>query len=291
MVSLVDTVDGLGDLAAIEKELTEAVAQSASSTKAGTSLANTPQTGNNTPIKQTLEGDDVPVKLRGKSLEEVAAMYANLESAYGRQANDLGTQRKLTDRLLDLKRESDLTSNSPRRELPSVRTNDLLENPAEVIDNIVSERVRAIQSENAAQLSQMEASLARDKFVAKHNDYQDVANDPEFVSWIQKSSYRMRAASAAYNGDWAAADELVSDYKERKPAPRKEDPATNTEHLEAARAASLESGVAPEGASTKKGKTYKRTDLMRLRVEKPDLYYSDEYQAEILRAYAEKRVV
>lgn len=294
MVSLVDTVDSVGDTASIEKDLKEAVTQNTAAAKASTSLAS-PQQVQQEPQdrKYVLDGDNIPVKLRGKTPEEVAEIYANLERAYGRMANDYGTQRQLTDRLLGLKRESDLASNSQRRELPSIKSTELLENPAEVIDRVVSERIQALKTENAQQLSEMEASLAREKFVQKHSDYETVAADPEFTAWIQKSQYRMRAANAAYNGDWAAADELLSDYKERKntaPTPKREE-SRRDENLEAARAASLESGAPPEGAGAKSGKKYRRADLIRLRLEKPDLYYSDDFQSEIMRAYAEKRVI
>jgi hypothetical protein len=68
--------------------------------------------------------------------------------------------------------------------------------------------------------------------------------------------------------------------------------ATNTStDLEAARKVSLETSSGAGGSDgIKKGKTYSRADLMRLRIEDPDSYYDDAFQAEILRAYNEGRV-
>jgi hypothetical protein len=63
----------------------------------------------------------------------------------------------------------------------------------------------------------------------------------------------------------------------------------NATNLEKARAASLENGGAGGGGKPQ-GKIYKRADLIRLRIEKPSLYYSDEFQSEIMKAYNEKRV-
>lgn len=292
MVSLVDTVESVGSLADLQKSLTEAVTQNAVAGKASGP--------NPTVVQQEVVGlsdfrvpadDKIPAKLRGKTAAEVIEMYQNLESAYGRQANDLGTQRKLTDRLLDLKRESDLSSNSNApRKLPEVRTNELLENPAEVIDRIVAERIQAVQQETQQRTQEIETRLAAERFVAKHPDYNDIAQDPEFAAWLEKSQYRIRAAQQARNGDYAAADDLLSEYKERKHTsqPKKQE---ESSELESARQASLESGASPENAGRKAGKTYRRADLIRLRLENPDEYYRDDFQAEIMRAYREKRVV
>jgi hypothetical protein len=61
--------------------------------------------------------------------------------------------------------------------------------------------------------------------------------------------------------------------------------------LEAARRVGLENGGASNAAaSTKTGKTYRRVDLLRLKQERPDDYYSESFQAEIIAAYNEGRV-
>lgn len=298
MVSLVDTVDSVGSVADIEKQLSEAVASNATAAKASTSLAtqqqqNTQQVTKPAWKETVLDGDEVPEKFRGKTAAEVLESLRNLESAYGRMANDLGTQRKLTDRLLDLKRESDLTSNSQRRELPDVKSTELLENPAEVIDRIVSDRLKAQQEQTAQQVREAELATAQQRFFEHHPDFNEIAQDPEFTKWLQGSTYRQRAAASAQSGDWNAADDLLSEYKDRKQVrkPAKQEESPVDDNLQAARNASLESSAAPEHASSKKGKTYRRSDLIRLRLEKPDQYYSEDFQAEILAAYREKRVV
>lgn len=279
-----------GDIKALEKDLTEAVLGSQQQAAAQKTQRQQPA---KTETREVVQDEALPPKLRGKSVQEIAEMYANLESSYGRMANDLGTQRKLTDRLLDLKREEDLSRNTPPSRV-EIKSQDLLENPTEVIDRAVQARVKALETESAQRLAQIEGQLAREKFVSKHADYNEIANDPQFVAWLQKSQYRLRAANAAYNGDWAAADELLTDYKEIKKTtskPRQEEEVIREDdNVAAARQAALESGSSPEAASAKAGKTYRRVDLMKLRTDNPDLYYDEDFQKEIIRAYAEKRV-
>jgi hypothetical protein len=286
-ISLVDA-ELPGNVADIEKQLFEAVNESQQSDDTKQ------QQQSRTPEQRAdaiEDGEDVPAKLRGKSRAEIIEYYRNLESAYGRQANDLGTQRALTDRILNLKRESDLSSNTPPSRV-EIKTQDLLDNPTEAIERAVSARLKAKEEEDRQRMAEHEAAIARDRFLSKHSDYENVANDPEFVQWLQKSPYRVRTAQQARNGDWTAADDLLSEFKERKQATKT---VTNTENtvdknVEAARGAALESGTSSESASKKGGKIYRRVDLMRLRTEKPDVYYDDTFQAEILKAYAEKRV-
>lgn len=286
-LELVENEELLGDASAAEKLLNEAILERRA---AGAGKQPAPKAS---AVASDIipDAEDVPAKLRGKSLAEVAQMYSKLESSYGRMANDLGVQRQMTDRLLNLNREADLAG-KPRPKPVEVKSSDLLENPGEVIDRIVQERISAIQSENAQAMADKEAGLARDKFYNNHgSDYETVAADPEFNAWLSQSPYRLRAANAAYRGDWAAADELLTEFKARKTVTRTKEDDTQDNGVVAARKASLESGTsASDNASRKAGKVYRRADLMRLRATRPDLWEDDEFQGEILRAYAEGRV-
>lgn len=283
MSSLVDIADDTpGNLATIEKDLAESVAAS--------NVNNV-----EAPVAKTPDASKLPEKLRGKSLEDVAEMYINIESAMGRMANDLGTQRKLTDRLLDLKRAEDLGKQAPQA--ADVKTSDLLERPTETLEKFASQRERSLKDTYDQRIAQLEGSLAQQRFEQKHSDYQTTANDPAFVSWVQKSSFRTKVAQAAYNGDWSAADELLTEYKSIKvtvvPKTDAKSGNTNEDGLKAARAASLDSsGASSDGAGSGKapGKIYRRADLMQLRISKPDQYYDEGFQAEILLAHSQGRV-
>jgi hypothetical protein len=289
VVEEVETIPG--DITSITKELSEAVAQRAAASQAA---AEEP------PVSQQPApdgADNLPGKLKGKSATEIAAMYQNLESLYGRMANDLGTQRKLTDRLLDLKRSEDLSRNNP--EPPTVDRAKLLEDPTAALTQFLEQREATRESESAARLGKLESSLAEREFVAKHPDYDAIANDPGFTAWVQSSTYRVRAAASAYNGDWTAADDLLSEYKERKSVivpdskPNEQDTqaAAAAAGVEAARKAALEtSGGSAKPAEGKTGKVFRRADLLALKLRDPETYYDEGFQAEIMSAYAQGRV-
>lgn len=274
--------------------LTEAVSSARSDAPAATAPTASPAPADNEV--------DLPEKFRGKSVKDVVAMYQNLESRYGTVANDLGVQRQLTDRLLDLKRDTDLRRNTPPGEAEKpptpVTASDLLDRPQETLERAISARVAEATKPLHERLANMETASAQQHFASRHPDFQQVTADPEFISWVKGSQIRMRAAAAAHSGNWAIADELLSEFKDSKGSKRKTDATveTPTADLAGARKASLEtSGNAggsngTDGRSSGGKKVYRRTDLMRLRITDPEAYYDEGFQAEILQAHAEGRV-
>jgi hypothetical protein len=267
-----------GDLNQLQKDLQEAVSLTGASQQAGSQNQQQPDSGNS----------GVPDKFKGKSLEDVVGMYQDLHSQYGRMANDLGTQRKLTDRLLDLKRNEDLQNNSGPA-LPTIKSDDLLDSPAAAIDKVVSARLDQERQRLDSRLGQLEANMAQERFVTKHPDYQSVASSADFISWVGNSQFRQRVAAQASQGDFLAADEIISEYKATRQRSNAADTTQSGDNLEAARKAALEGGSTPEGKAGT-GKVYRRADLIRLKVEKPRVYSDPQFQAEIMKAYAEGRV-
>ncbi len=278
MTELVDPTNDPGDLEGLEKDLQEAVTMEAPVEVEKSHIPEDNRIGDE-------PGYELPAKYKGKSHQDVIDMHKNLESAYGRMANDLGTQRKLTDRLLDLKRTDDLSQNSPEP-LPEVSSSDLLDDPTKALGNYLDAREQRLAADTEARLSGIEATMQRESFMAKHSDYESVANSQEFAAWVQLSPLRVRSAQAAIDGDWQAADEILDEYKlAQNVAPPKADP------LEEARQAGLTSSQAsPDAASPSGKKTYRRADLIRLRLEKPEVYSDPGFQTEILAAYDEGRV-
>jgi hypothetical protein len=240
----------------------------------------------------------LPEKFRNKSVQDVVEMYQNLESRYGSMANDLGVQRQLTDRLLDLKRSTDLQKNTPEAKPkgPPVTANDILDRPQETLERVVNERTAAVAEDVNARMARLEAGLAQQHFTARHPDFQSVVADPAFKSWVEGSRVRLRAAAAANQGNWEIADELLSEFKTAQGGIRKTDeqPAqAPVADLAGARKAALEtSGNAgtADGRSNGGKKVYRRADLMRLRITDPEAYYDEDFQAEILSAHAEGRL-
>lgn len=281
MSILVGDVEAPGNLEQLEKDLLEASTASQASAEA-----------NSKESDKADANDSLPEKFRGKSANEIAAMYINLESIHGRTANDLGVQRKLTDRLLNLdapsKREADLQRNTPAR--VEVTSGDLLDKPTETIERVVSAREQALVKPVTDRLDNVERALAESRFLVKHADFATVAASPEFHTWVNSSALRLRAANAAQQGNYDVADELLSEYKSTRSSSESNMKQDNP-NLSAARNASLESsGTSQDAGSQKAGKIYSRASLIRLKMEKPDSYYDEAFQAEITKAYLEKRV-
>lgn len=293
---LIDTVETLpGNAENARKALSDAV-------------TNDSPDDNSTSKGSAAVADDVlPAKFKGKTAAEIAEMYANLESRLGSMANDLGVQRQLTDRLLDVKRTSDLSQNDPNARQAvkpkPMTTAELLDNPDVALDRVMTPRVDKVSQDITALRQEVQAARAESAFRSKHNDFETVVKDPEFISWVQASPLRLRAAGAANQGNWDVAADLLSEFKTAKPS--KAVPSDDEEvqeetrparNLRAARNVSLESSNSSggtnsvDGPTKGKGKIFSRADLMRLRIQDPEAYYDEAFQAVILRAYDEDRV-
>lgn len=272
---LVTPTNEPGDLDALTAELKESVTMEPAE---GEEPTHTPVDGN-----AGSEALDIPKKYQGKTIAEVIEMHRNLESAYGRQANDLGSQRKMTDKLLDLKRTDDLSANAAA--LPEVSAESLLDNPTQALDSYLDAREQRTAESTEQRLAQMEAALSQEHFQVKHPDAQSIGDSPEFAAWVSASPLRTRYANLAMEGNWQAAGELLDEYKARPDQKPVENP------LDAARDAGFTSAqTTSDAAARSTKKIYRRADLIRLKLERPQVYEDPQFQEEILAAYAEGRV-
>ena len=196
-------------------------------------------------------------------------------------ANDLGTQRKLTDRLLDLKREEDLSNNTP--EPVQLDGADLLDDPMKALDRYSDAREARLLEKTQERLTQLESQLQSDRFMQKHPDFMELGQDPKFLEWVQSSPLRASAGQAAAAGDWDAADALLTEYKATAPAPSEVPPQDDA--VAEARKVALEGSNTSGDTNT--GKVYRRADLIDLKLNKPHVYSDPAFQQEILKAYAE----
>lgn len=273
---VVDPTNDAGDLEGLERDLTEAV------TAAKAPEEEAPA------AEETTEASSIPEKYRGKTLEDVIDMHQNLQSEYGRMANDLGTQRKLTDRLLDLKRTEDLQDNTPADEpLPEISSTDLLDDPSKTLDSYLSRREERLSKTYEQRMAELEGQLAQERFLAKHPEAATLGENEDFQNWLSQSPIRQQAAQQAASGDWTMADALLNEFKSNSASATAEAPKAD---LEEARKASLTSSGTGNTAGGSEGKIYRRADLIRLKLEKPHVYEDPAFQAEIMRAYQEKRV-
>jgi hypothetical protein len=239
----------------------------------------------------------IPDKFKGKTAEEIAEAYLNLEKEKGRIANDLGEQRKLVDRVLSLEENR---QHGQQVEEPTVTIDptDLLSNPSDTLDRYFETREQKIRAEYEARIKQLEGTMGEQQLHSKHADVTEVTNDPAFLEFVQSNPVRSRiAAAAVQEQDYQALDYLISDWKERQPKAieqspsaldRKVDPDSGRQALEAARAASLEGSSSGEAGHS--GKIFSRTALIRMKLEDPTAYADPAFQAEMIKAYNEGRV-
>ena len=247
--------------------------------------------------KTTTSTDDRPgwidEKFWNGNAEESATKqhesYKNLQSAYGRMANDLGTQRQLTDRLLDVsqKRDNDLSQNTP--EFVTIEGADLLDNPNDTLASFIEPRLAKSNEVRDQRMDALENMLQQQNFNVQHPDAEEIGRNPKFSEWIAESPYRQSAAQRGIAGDWSATSELLHEFKIHESVSNASPIVTNGDDLEGARKASLESSASTGGGNSS-DKVYKRSDLIRLKLEKPRIYEDPAFQEEIVRAYAEGRV-
>lgn len=180
--------------------------------------------------EQRQQESTVPDRFKGKTPEEIAASYVELERTLGRQANELGELRNTVKTLAERQNESKVT---PPPAPKPVTMDELYETPDEAVRRVVREestpRIDALEKELEAARQAVAVADARRAFEVKHPTYKDTMADPSFLEWIKGSNMRLQLAQAADKGNFDAADELFSTYteikqlKEKKPAPRSEE--------------------------------------------------------------------
>jgi len=243
--------------------------------------------------KQPAPEPEIPEKFRGKSAIEIIDLYKNLESDYGRRANEIGHLRKLTDELLGFARDTSVRKKADNQEAPKpITADDLINDPQGTI-TAAAKRVadeRTAQAE--ARIAYVEASLAEQAFEKRHPGFKSKMEDQKFLDWVASSEYRKRLALGAYQNDFQAADELFTlheEYERAAPAGQKQD------SVASARAAGLakSGGSSANGAVPKSGgdgkKVYSRAELINLRITNPE-EFDRRFETEFQAAYAEGRV-
>lgn len=221
--------------------------------------------------------DQVEIPAKFKSVEELSKAYTELESHSGRQANDIGQLRKMTDQLLELKK----TPAVPER---PVDVDSLLDDPSTTINSVIDKNDRLLRIEQ--QLQQDSLAKARGRFEEKHPDWTDLVKDNDFQQWVNSSQIRQSmfvAADKQYNYD--VGDELFTLYKEGRQAKAQESKQNRDNRIKGdLKDAATETGI----SGTKSTKIYKRADLVNLRVYNPEKWEANE--DEFRQAYAEGRV-
>jgi len=234
------------------------------------------------------EASVVPDKFAGKDVSEIIESYQNLEKELGRKAQEVGELRKLSDSFLQAQIQQ--AQSTPKQ----TDTNEIKEEPVDFFDNPDLAINKAIENHpkfqefQRFQAQQAQAS-AKTQLETVHPDYTDIVKDSGFQEWVKGSPIRMQLFQAADAYNYDAANELLSNWKDRSMINKTQEV---NEQAEAERQAALKAGKAESrtstGSATGGGKTYRRADLIRLKMNDPQKYESMEN--EIYKAYAEGRV-
>lgn len=251
---------------------------------------------NPAPKDQEPTGFAVPEKFKGKSAEEIARSYVELEKDSGRLRNELGEYRSLTDRLLQLeeKRVKDLEGAGGKAEGDfDVDPAEFLSNPRETLSKWYEYQKKKDPEYRAIQerLNRVEGHVGQQTLKSKHSDAEQITSDPEFIEFVKAHPVRVSIAQRAVQGqDIEALDYLLTEYKERKVVPKEPERKENSE-VSAARRVATEKASSGSPANPRPGgdKVFSRRKLIQLKISNPEEYSS--MQDEILLAYAQGRVV
>ena len=223
----------------------------------------------------------MPEKFTGKSAEEVAQSYKELESELGRKNNEVGELRKLTDQYIHQELSRRTSSDPTKESEPSIEFDDLVEDPNKVVGNVVDNRMKSVNE----RMDQMEQTNKVDAFKLANPDYEELAASQEFYNWSSASPYRQRQLEAAQNGDRDAAGDILQGYREQSSAMQK---AQKTGEKVKRDTALKDASTESSGTGASSGKMWTRAELMKLQINDPDKYWA--MTDEIHKAYAEGRV-
>lgn len=237
---------------------------------------------------EATESSEIPSKFAGKSTEEIIDSYTNLEKELGRKAQEVGELRKLSDSFLQA--EVARTKQNPQDNTPlETKDNDVdfFDDPNKAVNDMIENHPK-FQEFQQFQAQQAQAG-AEARLKQTHPDFTDVIKDTAFQEWVQDSPIRMQMFQAADAYNFDAANELLTNWKDRSMISKTQQvkEKAEVERKEALKAGTAESRTS--SGSSKGGKTYRRADLIRLKMENPSRYES--LQDEIYNAYAEGRVV
>ena len=211
--------------------------------------------------------DDLPEKYRGKSASEIATMHRELEQRLGQQSQEVGELRKAFDEMV---KQSIAAQQAPSAPEPEVDEVDFFTDPQAAVRKAIENHPMLKQSQAVA--AEMAKSQALAQLQAAHPDMKDVLTDSGFQEWVGKSQVRRELFERADKGyDFAAADELLTLYKERRgivEQTAKVEKVAQQNEIKKASTGSARSN--PDSAKSRK--VYRRRDIIELMNRDPKRY-------------------
>lgn len=216
-----------------------------------------------------------------KDPKEFRQSYEELESTLGRQAQEIGSLRQLTNELVASRQTYDYYDDGDSQQVPDLSADDVLNDPRGSIGRVVQEEIKRALAPVNDSVASLEASLTMGEFSRRHPTFQDDQNSPEFAAWLQEDRLRKQFAAAALNqansGDLSGVDDLFSEWEQH----RAKAPAQSEEPTSQERAAELAaSAIAPSGGmgGTAPKQYVRRSDLDHIMMNDRDRYDSPAFQ-------------
>jgi hypothetical protein len=209
-------------------------------------------------------------------------MHQELEKRLGQQSSEVGELRQAFD---DMVRQG-MAQQAPAPEVTEVEEVDFFADPNAAVNQAIANNPVMRQMQAATVQLQKEKSLTA--IQAKHPDMKDVIGTDKFQTWVKGSQFRQNLfAQADRNYDFAAADELLTLYKDTQGVVKSQAAVEKVaKKAELKKASTGSSRSNPEGQSTRK--VYRRRDIIELMNSDPKRYAA--MSEEIMKAYAEGRV-
>lgn len=231
-----------------------------------------------TETQQQVEVPQIPEKFRNKSLEDVVKSYSELETQFGKQGQELGELRKLTDEIIKKQLLSGTSEDNSQRQ--QVREIDLINEPERSVDALLQKKLSPIMDE----VQEFRKEKMTNKLKEKHPDFVEIIKDTSFQAWVKESPLRLEMyGKADKNLDIEAANELFTFWKALKGTSTT--PVDTSGRDAAFSQAAMETGTVSD--STPK-KIYRRADIMHLMQTNRNRY--NQLEPEIRKAYMEGRV-
>lgn len=153
---------------------------------------------------------ELPERFKGKSAQEIADSYIELEKMNSRQSQDLGEMRRTVDELVrqsdPQNQEGDASADEP------ITVDDLYEDAEAAIAKVIEKRTPQAPEHVVDPTTTPEYAEAVKELDSDFEGWNDLVKTPEFKNWVFESPYRARAAQAADGYDFDAARELLSLY-------------------------------------------------------------------------------
>jgi len=224
---------------------------------------------------------ELPARLKGKTLAQIASEFASLEKEYSRQGNELGESRGLLRQMLE---QTLKQSETAAAEDPDPTDDDFVTDPKAAVGKVVDKKTRELK--NQVKTAEQRAIMA--EFNAKHPGYMAEANSAEFQQWVKASPMRTRMYEAAANYDLDVADELFTEWKARKAAAPAPETVAADKRKQVAKVTTETGGAGRAPAPKSSKRIFKSTELAALYNKNREQYNS--LMPEIMLAFKEGRV-